>query len=388
MLYDPELHEPLTDEPWDEGRVRDAIGRIVADADAAFDPEQLWPAEEWDVYLATPPLKNLYVGASGVIWALDALRRRGLAETAIDLPAAAARTLELWRELPDYAQWESVPEAAASALLTGESGPLIVAWRLAPSAELADELYARVRENVGNEAVEIMFGAPGTMLAAQAMHEWTGEERWAEAWQESAESVWAARDDDGLWTNRLYGETFRSLTAPHGLVGIVLALRPDPRREQLERETADALAGLAVREDGLVNWPTREVMDEPRLVLQWCSGAPGIVAGAVVLPRRGAAPRRRRADLAGGPVRHGEGIGHLPRDGRERPRVPEGLRAHRRRALARAGATLCDARARPGRAARIRPLLAVDGRRGRCALRGRLHRRRRQVSGSRVLGLS
>jgi hypothetical protein len=280
VLYDPELHEPLTDETWDEGRVRDAIGRIVADADAAFDPEQLWPAEEWDVYLATPPLKNLYVGASGVIWALDALRRRGLVETAIDLPAAAARTLELWRELPDYAQWESVPEAAASALLTGESGPLIVAWRLAPSAALADELYARVRENVGNEAVEIMFGAPGTMLAAQAMHEWTGEERWAEAWQESAESVWAARDDDGLWTNRLYGETFRSLAAPHGLVGIVLALRPDPRREQLEREAAEALARIAVREDGLVNWPTREVMDEPRLVLQWCSGAPGIVAGS------------------------------------------------------------------------------------------------------------
>jgi len=280
VLYDPELHEPLTDEGWDEGRVRDAIGRIVADADAAFDPERLWPAEEWDVYMATPPLKNLYVGASGVIWALDVLRRRGFAETGIDLGAAAARTLEAWRKMPDYAQWEAVPDAAASALLMGESGPLIVAWRLAPSSELADELYARVRENVGNEAVEIMFGTPGTMLAARAMLEWTGDERWAEVWQESAASVWAARDGDGLWTNRLYGETFRSLTAPHGLVGIVLALRPDARREQLERETAEALARIVVREDGFANWPTRETMDEPRLLLQWCSGAPGIVAGA------------------------------------------------------------------------------------------------------------
>ena len=276
MLYDPELHEPLTDEAWDEQRARAAVAGIVADADAAFDPKRLWPAEEWDVYEATAPLKNLYVGASGVIWALDALRRRGLAETATDLPAAAARTLELWRGLPDYAQWESVPEAAESALLMGESGPLIVAWRLAPSAELADRLYARVRENIGNEAVEVMFGAPGTMLAAQAMLEWTGEERWADAWQESAESVWAARDDDGLWTNRLYGETFRSLTPPHGLVGNVLALRPDQRRDQLERVTGEVLAGLAVREDGLVNWPTRD----GALKLQWCSGAPGIVSGA------------------------------------------------------------------------------------------------------------
>lgn len=276
MLYDAELHEPLTDEAWDEGRVRNAVARRIADADAAFDADRLWPAEEWDGYMATPPLKDLYVGASGVIWALDALRRRGLAETGIDLAAAALRTLEAWRELPDYAQWDPVPDAAASALLTGESGPLIVAWRLAPSGELADELFARVRENVGNEAVEIMWGAPGTMLAAQAMLEWTGEERWAEAWRESAESVWAARDDDGLWTNRLYGETFRSLTALHGLVGIVLALRPDPRREQLERETGEVLAGLAVREDGLVNWPTRD----GAFKLQWCSGAAGIVSGA------------------------------------------------------------------------------------------------------------
>ena len=276
MLYDRELHEPLTEEIWDEGRARDAIAGIVADADAAFDPERLWPAEEWDVYEATAPLKNMYVGASGVVWALDALRRRGLAETAVDLPAAAARTLELWRELPDYEQWDSVPEAVAAALLIGESGPLIAAWRLAPSAQIADRLYARVRENVGNEAVEIMFGAPGTMLVAEAMIDWTGEERWADVWQESAESVWAARNDDGLWTSRLYGETFRSITPPHGLVGIVLALRRDPRREQLERETAELLAVMAVREDGIVNWPTRD----GRLKLQWCSGAPGIVTAA------------------------------------------------------------------------------------------------------------
>jgi hypothetical protein len=62
----------------------------------------------------------------------------------------------------------------------------------------------------------------------------------------------------------------------HGLVGNVLALSADPRREQLERETGEVLAGLAMREDGLVNWPTRE----GALKLQWCSGAPGIVASA------------------------------------------------------------------------------------------------------------
>jgi Lanthionine synthetase C-like protein len=281
MLYDPELFEPLTGDRWHESRVRDAIRAIVADADAAFDPDGLWPAHEWDVYQAQAPLKNLYVGASGVLWALDALRRRGHAETTIDLAAAALRTVEAWRELPDFAQWPDLPSRAQSGLLTGESGPLLVAWRLEPSAELADALLARVRENLDNEAVEIMWGAPGTMLAARAMLDWTGEERWADAWRKSAEAVWSAREPDGLWTNRLYGQTYRSLTPPHGLVGNVAALRPaldDARREQLERETGSVLSRLVVTEDGLANWPMRDDADD--LKLQWCAGAPGIVSAA------------------------------------------------------------------------------------------------------------
>jgi lantibiotic modifying enzyme len=283
VLFRLELHEPLTEKGWDDDWARNAIRGIVADADANFDPVGLWPAEEWDSWQTTPPLKNVYVGAAGVLLGLELLRRRGHAETAIDLVAATRRTLEAWREHADFEQWTDLPPHPQSALLTGESGALLVAWRVESSAELADELLARVRENVGNEAVEIMWGAPGTMLAARAMHDWTGgEQRWADARQESAESVLAMREEDGLWTNRLYGETFRSLTPPHGLVGNVRALQPvldDERRERLERDTADALARLAVTEDGLANWPRREGAEADQL--QWCSGAPGIIVGAV-----------------------------------------------------------------------------------------------------------
>lgn len=67
MLYEPAQFKPLTDDPWDPVRVEDAIARIVADADAAFDPEALWPAHEWDGWQAPLPMKNLYVGAAGVI---------------------------------------------------------------------------------------------------------------------------------------------------------------------------------------------------------------------------------------------------------------------------------------------------------------------------------
>ena len=81
MLYRPESFESLGDERWDDERARSAIAAIVAATDEAYDPQTLWPANEWDAWMSTPPLKDLYCGAGGVAWALDALRRRGYAET-------------------------------------------------------------------------------------------------------------------------------------------------------------------------------------------------------------------------------------------------------------------------------------------------------------------
>jgi lantibiotic modifying enzyme len=291
VLFRPERFDPLTDDVWDETRVRNAIGEIVADADRAFDPAELWPAHEWDSWGASLPLKSFYVGAAGVVWALDALRRRGYAESRIDLPAAARLSLDLWRETPDYIEGLELPPRARAGLFGGESGLLLVAWRLAPSAELADQLLTRVRENVDSDVNEVMWGTPGTMLAALAMSEWTGEERWAEAWRGSAEALWSHRDPDGLWTHRLYGHVARSLGPAHGVVGNVLALlrggellAPD-RHEELQTGTNELLARMARVEDGLANWPMSEgrdlVGEEGEIRLQWCCGAPGIVASAV-----------------------------------------------------------------------------------------------------------
>jgi lantibiotic modifying enzyme len=290
VLYRPEAVEPLADDPWEAGRVRDAITAIVEDADLAFDAGALWPADEWDAWTSPVPLKSLYVGAAGVVWALDALRRRGHAESRLDLAAAALRTLELRREQPDFPAGVDLPSLADAGLLSGASGVLVVAWRLAPSAELADELHALVCANVENEANEIMWGAPGTMLAARAMLAWTGESRWADAWRESADSLWQRRDPDGLWTQRMYGSASRELGPVHGAVGNALALfdggdllAPE-RRAALARETSAALARTAVVEDGLANWPMAEgeelLGEDGQIRLQWCSGAPGIVASA------------------------------------------------------------------------------------------------------------
>jgi lanthionine synthetase-like protein len=282
VLYRPESFQTLRDEQWDEGRVRSAIAAIVTAADEAYDPDMLWPANEWDAWMSTPPLKDLYGGAGGVVWALDALRRRGYPETRVDLRAAIERTLELWQLEPDLSQLDWLPTPRQPSLLGGEGGLLLVAYRVSPGPELADRLFARVRENVDNESQELMWGSPGTMLAALALHDWTREERWLEAWRESGDALLARRDAEGLWAQRIQKDkTNRYLGPVHGLVGNVHALRAGGD-ESAVPEAAAVLAREAVAEDGLANWPAAAggdlVARDGEIRVQWCHGSPGIVA--------------------------------------------------------------------------------------------------------------
>ena len=285
-LYQPEWHEPL-DGDWDEERVRAGIRAIVADADAAFGAESLWPANDWDSWRTPTPLKSLYVGAAGVIWALDHLRSRGYAEPQTDLTAAAEETLAEWRREPDLMAEIELPSTKESGLLSGETGILLVVFGLTRDAELADDLYERVRENEQSEAEDVMWGTPGTLVAARQMLDLTGDERWRDACRAGADALWSRRDGEGYWTQRLHGEEYRGVGTAHGLVGNVQALRPlldAERREQLERETNALLVRSAFVEDGLANWA---YIERPQLAsaageirLQWCAGAPGIVVAA------------------------------------------------------------------------------------------------------------
>jgi lantibiotic modifying enzyme len=279
-LYEPGQFEPLIDEPWVPAHVEDRIAAIVSDVDAAFDAATLWPAHEWDAYIREGrPLKVLYSGAAGVAWALDALRRNGHAETSLDLGAIALRALELERDDPDAVEDEHYRPGA---LMDGEAGVLLAAFRLTSDLALAGDLHALVRGNVGNPTDDISWGAPGTLLVALAMGEGTGEPRWLEAARESATALRRRRGDDGLWRQ---DDDYRGLGTLHGAAGNTLALLRLEPDDALARETAAVLARHAVRENGLANWPgaTGRPLVRPRdgrICLQWCTGAPGVLAGS------------------------------------------------------------------------------------------------------------
>jgi lantibiotic modifying enzyme len=273
MLFEPSWFEPLSDEPWREDRVRDAIGAIVADAKEAFDPKTLWPAHEWDAGDTPLPLKSLYVGASGVIWALDALRRRGHDAGALDLEAAVLRALEMCRADPDIEPGETHYHPAS--LFFGESGPLLVAFKLTADAAHGRELEELLPTSAENATDDLMWGLPGALLALLALHTWTGEPRWAEAGAQLASLLVARRGDDGLWRQ---DDDYRGLGTLHGAAGNTLVLLRRERDEALARATAALLADQAVRNDGQANWPGAPDREPSRL--QWCTGAPGVIAGA------------------------------------------------------------------------------------------------------------
>ena len=324
MVYDARCFDALTDTEWDDERIRVAIREIVADADAAFDESLLWPADEWDAWQTPTPLKSLYVGAAGVIWALDVLARRDVAVTTLDLPLAARQTVDAWRAEPDLMRGVELPRPARAGFLTGQAGILTVAYRLDPAPRLADELYERVRENAANTATGVMWGTAGSVLVARALHEWTGDERWADARADGTARLIAARDRDGLWEQRLYGEVSRGLGTMYGLVGNVLALR-GAEGSEIEARTAKILRETAVVEVDLVNWPAAESADlrgpDGEVRLQWCCGAPGIVAlaadyldedlllaGAETVWRAGAHGSEKGSGLCHGTAGNGYGL--------------------------------------------------------------------------------
>jgi hypothetical protein len=275
MLFMPASHEPLTERGWDEAWVRERIEAIADDAEAAVGEDGLWPIhplddDEWQARM------GIYLGAAGMAWALGRLGRPH-PEFVRDLHAR-------YLERPD---WPGV----VPGYLIGEAGILLVSYLLEPSDETASLLAGAIDSNRDNEAVELLWGSPGTMLAALAMHLLTQEERWAELWRRSAERLWAGwlprADGTHLWTQQLYGRELVMVGAAHGFAGNALALQQGrhlldaERLAELDRRIVATTAALAVEEGNVANWPpvaAGALSADEGIRVQWCHGAPGIVA--------------------------------------------------------------------------------------------------------------
>ena len=89
--FEAERHTSLAEIQWDQSVARSEIQRIVNDAYSAYSPGKLWPVHTNDSPNAAQPFLMLYVGAAGVVWALDHLARVGASDRQRTAVSSVAR---------------------------------------------------------------------------------------------------------------------------------------------------------------------------------------------------------------------------------------------------------------------------------------------------------
>jgi lanthionine synthetase-like protein len=324
MLYEPSRHEILTPEPWDEERAREGIDSIVADVEHALGDGITWPSHPQDVPDDPPERhKSLYLGSAGVLWAMWRLAQRGFARLALDPAHLIGRTYDEYLARPDTHQ-------VVPSYFLGEAGVLVVAFRMTGERRFADRLHAVIEENIGHPTNEALWGAPGTMVAALHMLEWTGDGGWRSVLLANVDDIWGAWHRSPhvpayLWTQDLYGHVVQLIGAGHGFVGNAYPLlraapqlAPD-RRQALYARCVEALRVTGHFEQGAANWPQGVGTPRPGrtdLLVQWCHGAPGIVTAFAPFPPDQSADLEEMLAAAGntiweaGPLAKGFGLCH------------------------------------------------------------------------------
>ena len=300
MLHDPARHEALSAPPWDTDQARAAIDHIVRDTERRFVASGWWPLHPRDAEgddKAGEPNYTLYFGAPGVVWALDYLHAVGAASRRVDF--ALPLLQQAMERNRDWLAKGATQDETASYLM-GDTPVLMMMQGREPTPERADRLAALIERNVEHPAREILWGAPGTMLAALHLHERFGADdpRWAALFRRGAQRLWAQRlwsDAHGChyWTQDMYGRCSSYIDAVHGFAGTAfVALRgahllPAPERAAWQDMIVDTVVRTATREDGRASW--RAVLDTPpgqapRMLMQYCHGAPGFVVNLAGVP--------------------------------------------------------------------------------------------------------
>jgi len=300
MLFDPARHEVLNRIDWDVDAVRAAIRNIVDDTQCHFDGHHFWPAHPRDrasTDSSPSGLTPLYYGACGVVWALHYLQDIGAATLERDYFQALDPV-----RLQNQSWLGEVYEDAAGSYLMGDIPFLLMAWeRGVDRAVIADRLAQLIAGNIDHPHRELMWGSPGTLLAALFLHQRSGESRWQDLFAKTAaklwsQLLWSEEFQCYYWTQDMYGRQSTYLDGVHGFVATAFVLikgrhlLPIQDWHQWEQRIVQTIERTASLDGGFANWrvllitPTGET---PRFLMQFCHGAPGFVICLAELPYTG-----------------------------------------------------------------------------------------------------
>ena len=323
MLYDAERHELLTASVWNEQAARACINEILDDANDSFSASDLWPSHPYDTF--SPDARwNLYNGAAGTIWALLHLSRKH--DNLPDFSGVVPRLLEPNRNWILNVKGAGL-DLRTAGLLTGDTGILLVQAMVNGVETVGAELGAAIDANSDNPVCELMWGSAGTMLASLWLHEWTGQDIWAERFRRDAGLLWNRLEfveEAGchLWVQHLYGHDAPHLGAVHGFAGNAFTvirgwhLLSDSEQSRWAGRLTESLRRTARREGDCATWPQSVGRHRPgrtSLLVQHCHGAPGIVNCFAGLPDQGIDDLLIGAGeliWQSGPLRKGPGLCH------------------------------------------------------------------------------
>jgi hypothetical protein len=337
-LIDQSRHVALRPTPWASNEASAAIDEIISDALAKFDPERFWPAHPLDD--VKDGHASVYMGAAGMIWALDYLSRVGATKIRFNFGPSLACLLEKTKtEMRDYDDYSDL-----GSLLFGDLGTALVIMRLSPSTAVADVVELRARANTRLPVRELMWGMPGSMLACIAMDELTGESRWRSIFEMQAERLLGdlmTSEDGPIWVQDLYGKRQEFLGPVHGYAGNMIPLLrgwewlSDAQRDLIANAVPRTLGANAWRSEIGTSWRATVGHDKPPGLCQHCHGAPAMVTTFADAPFASAELDGLLRDAgqfrwAAGPLAKGSNLWHR----RQRLCIPQAVSQNGRRSLA------------------------------------------------------
>ncbi len=307
LLYDPARHQPLRPRAWDESQVLTAIDYIVVDTESCFTEDRYWSLHPLDRASGdeTDDFETaLYDGACGVVWALRYLEGVGAATLSRSYAAELDRLLARNRaRLGEYA------ERDRASFMIGDTPIQMMSFGEEPAEELESALASLIAGNMEHPARDLMWGSPGTLLAALFLYEHTGKRQWSDLFRSTAGKLWSQLEWSpqylcSYWTQHFHGRQSTYLDAVHGFVGTALPLIRGRHLLDIEEWKAwercivNTVQRTADRAGPHANWRPQldTAIDSEKKLLQFCHGAPGFVICLAGLP----SPALNDLLLAGG----------------------------------------------------------------------------------------
>ncbi|MBX3041713.1 MAG: LanC-like protein [Bdellovibrionaceae bacterium] len=281
MLFDPHRHERLQEKPWNSGEMESAVSSILLELDASLHDGFLSLSGDRPGHDGLASL-SLYGGALGTAWSLLRLSE----QTGLSLSANYREMLE-----PTYEHQLSrlADQDVHLGYLHGKLGQLAVLCCFDETSSRIDEFLQVSRAVIERPENELMWAAPGALLAASLLYQRTGRKELVPIIDLAIRRVfneWKVSDESptAIWTQVLYGKSYQLLGAAHGFAGNILSLLSafrflsEPQRGELIKRASETLHGSVSRDNGRVNWIQSLTFKQPnKFLLQWCHGAPGLL---------------------------------------------------------------------------------------------------------------